>query len=206
MTATTLAIGQRAPASAVTGAALLFWLLAYGLLTIRSMFDPASSGDLFSTARFVATACGAGLLAGICILWDRSQTFSLLVRLRMLALAIGAAVAIMYGVRMLTAELFGQFGARESADALRWLIAWSGWFVAAVALWMARSGLMTASDVRRLLPKAAMLSAMTRWRPIMPPCASATSRRHGTGRRGYPPPRPSPAPPDRRVRASHAPH
>lgn len=141
MTASTRAIGQRAPAGTLAGAALLFWLVAYGLLTIRSMLDPASSGELLSAARFVATACGAGLLAGICILWDRSQTFSLLVRLRMLALAIGGAVVIMYGVRMLTAELFGQFGARESADALRWLIAWSGWFVAAIAFWMARSGL-----------------------------------------------------------------
>jgi hypothetical protein len=140
------AVDQRAPASAVAGAAALFWLVAYGLLTVRSMLDPASSGELVSAARLVATACGAGLLAGICILWDRSQTFSLLVRLRMLALAIGAAVAIMYGVRLLTAELFGQFGARESADALRWLIAWSGWFVAAVALWMARPGLLRASQ------------------------------------------------------------
>lgn len=146
MTASTRAIGQRAPAGTLAGAALLFWLIAYGLLTFRSVLDPASSGDLLSAARFVATACGAGLLAGICILWDRSQTFSLLVRLRMLALAIGGAVVIMYGVRMLTAELFGQFGARESADALRWLIAWSGWFVAAVALWMARTGLVPAAE------------------------------------------------------------
>lgn len=146
MTAATQAIGGRASMRAVAGAALLFWLVAYGLLTIRSMLDPTSSGDLLSAARLVATACGAGLLAGICILWDGSQALSLLVRLRMLALAIGAAVAIMYGVRMLTAELFGQFGVRESADALRWLIAWSGWFVAAVALWMARPGLVAAAE------------------------------------------------------------
>jgi hypothetical protein len=140
------AIAHRAPPGIVVGAAVLFWLVAYSLLSIRSILDPASSGDLLSAARFVATAFGAGLLAGICVLWDRSQTFSLLVRLRMLALAIGAAVFIMYGVRMLTAEWFGQFGARESADALRWLIAWSGWFVAAVALWMARAGLVAAAE------------------------------------------------------------
>lgn len=135
--------GAHRQGSAVAGATLAFWLIAYVLLTVRSLLDPTSSGELFSAARLVATACGAGLLAGICILWDRSATARLLVRLRMLTLAIGASVAVMYGVRLLTAELFGQFGARETADALRWLIAWSGWFVAAIALWVARHGLVS---------------------------------------------------------------
>jgi hypothetical protein len=133
--------------SVVAGAALAFWLVAYVLLTVRSLLDPTSSGELVSAARFAATACGAGLLAGICILWEHSETKGLLVRLRMLALAIGASVATMYGVRLLTAELFGQFGDRETADALRWLIAWSGWFVAAVALWVARHGLSRTAAV-----------------------------------------------------------
>lgn len=193
MTAPSPAIAHRAPPGTVAGAALLFWLVAYGLLSIRSILDPASSGDLLSAARFVATAFGAGLLAGICVLWDRSQTFSLLVRLRMLALAIGAAVVIMYGVRMLTAEWFGQFGARESADALRWLIAWSGWFVAAVALWMARAGLVAAAESPATADRAYAVSddplapdyAAMRQRSVSPAwnsttCVPAASTESGT--------------------------
>lgn len=132
---------RRGRATGVTAAALLFWLLAYGLLSTRSLLDPTSSGALISGARLFATGCGALMLAAICLLWDRSAALSLLIRLRMLALAIGASVALMYAVRLLAAKLFGQFGERESADALNWLISWSGWFVAAVALWMARHGI-----------------------------------------------------------------
>lgn len=129
-------------------AAILFWLLAYAVLTVNASLDPASSGRLFSEARLIATAAGTALLLGILLFWEWTGGLGLMIRLRMATLAIGSACAIMYAVRIVVAREFGIYGATELADGGRWVIAWAGYFLATVSTWVAWRAMREADALR----------------------------------------------------------
>jgi hypothetical protein len=115
------------------GVAAIFWVIAYAVLSVYAKLDPASQGQLVSEARFLSTAAGTALLLGILLLWDRLGALETLLRVKMVALAIGASCATMYAVRLIAAREFGSYGATELADGGRWVIAWAGYFLATVS-------------------------------------------------------------------------
>lgn len=132
----------------------MFWLLAYGVLTLHARLDITSSGRLFSEARMVATGAGGMLLFSILLLWDRIAGLRALLRLKMLALAIGGACAIMYAVRLIVAAQFGDFGATELADGGRWVIAWAGYFLASVSSFVTWQTARDAGQLRQTIAAA----------------------------------------------------
>jgi hypothetical protein len=144
--------GQRMHAFLV--AAALFWLFAYAVLTVNATLDPTSSGRLFSEARLIATAAGTALLLGVLLFWEWTGALDLMVRLRMAALAIGAACTAMYAVRLFVAHQFGNYGATELADGGRWVIAWAGYFLATVSIWVAWRAMREADALRAQLGRA----------------------------------------------------
>ena len=137
------------------GAAALFWLVAYAVLTVHAKLDATSTGLVFSEARAIATAAGTALLLGILLLWERMGALELMLRLKMAALAIGASCAIMYAVRIIVAREFGNYGATELADGGRWVIAWAGYFLATVSTWVAWTAMREADRLRAELGQGA---------------------------------------------------
>lgn len=133
----------------------LFWLLAYAVLTVNAKLDLTSSGLWISEARIIATAAGTALLLGMLMLWDRMGGLSLMLRIRMAALAIGASCVIMYAVRIVVAREFGNYGDTELADGGRWVIAWAGYFLATVSTTIAWIAIREGDVLRAHLASAA---------------------------------------------------
>ncbi len=117
--------------------AALFWVSGYAILAVRAMLEGNGSPPPFSEARLVATLAGAALLLGVMLLWERTHSNGLGTRVAILAGAIVVACAAMFMVRLATAQMFGLFGPSELADGGRWLIAWAGYFLAAVSSFVA---------------------------------------------------------------------
>ena len=130
------------------GIAAVFWALAYAVLSLHAKLDPTSQGLLISEGRIIATAAGTALLLGILMLWDRLGSLEMMLRLRMVVLAIGASCVAMYAVRLIVAREFGNYGPTELADGGRWVIAWAGYFLAAVSTTIAWTSMREADALR----------------------------------------------------------
>lgn len=130
------------------GVAATFWAFAYAVLSVHAKLDPNSQGLLISEGRIISTAAGTALLLGILMLWDRLGSLETMVRLKMVALAIGASCAAMYAVRLIVAREFGSYGATELADGGRWVIAWAGYFLATVSTTIAWTTMREADALR----------------------------------------------------------
>ena len=134
------------------GIAAVFWLFAYAVLSVHAKLDPTSQGLLISEGRIIATAAGTALLLGILMLWDRLGALETMVRLKMVALAIGASCVAMYAVRLIVAREFGNYGPTELADGGRWVIAWAGYFLATVSTTIAWTAMREADALRATAP------------------------------------------------------
>ena len=130
------------------GIAAMFWAFAYAVLSVHAKLDPNSQGLLISEGRIISTAAGTALLLGILLLWDRLGSLETMLRLKMVALAIGASCAAMYAVRLIVAREFGNYGATELADGGRWVIAWAGYFLATVSTTIAWTSMREAEALR----------------------------------------------------------
>jgi hypothetical protein len=128
----------------------VFWGLAYIVLTVHALLDPTSSGLVLSGPRFLATAAGATMLFAILLLWDRTVALQIMLRVQLAALAIGSGCAAMYAVRLFVALEFGNYGPSELADGGRWVIAWAGYFLAAVSTTIAWQAIAENAQLRRL--------------------------------------------------------
>lgn len=153
---------QRAQSMSIRfGIASLFWIAAYVVLTVHAKLDATSTGALFSEARTIATAAGTAMLLSILMLWERLGTLDIMLRLKMVAMAIGASCVAMYAVRLVVAREFGNYGDTELADGGRWVIAWAGYFLATVSTYVAWTAIRDADAVRAELTRQTQRYACT---------------------------------------------
>jgi hypothetical protein len=130
--------------------AALFWVGGYAILAVRATLTGDGSPPFFSEARLVATLAGAALLLGVMLLWEAVQGTAWPTRLALFAAALLAACAAMFVVRLATAQVFGLFGPTELADGANWLIAWAGYFLAAVTSFVAFAALRHADALGKI--------------------------------------------------------
>ncbi len=134
--------------------AALFWVIGYAILAVRAALADDGGPPPFSEARLVATLAGSAMLLGIMLLWERLHGTGLASRIAVLGGALVVACAAMFAVRLAVAQVYGLFGPSEFADGGRWLIAWAGYFLAAVSSYVAFAA-VKAAELAATLPCAA---------------------------------------------------
>lgn len=113
--------------TATFAAALL--LATYCLFTIRTFFDPSTGGDIISLKRLLATGVGA---AGFWLVATHLTRQLRSLRLWDLLFLSLAALAPVLASRLGYDLLTGKFSESSMMANVRWVIAWSGFFIAAL--------------------------------------------------------------------------
>lgn len=111
---------------------LVLLVATYLVFSIRSVLDPASPGDLFSLKRLIATAAGSGLfmlaITKAAAMPTRRWSERLTALLWVTALGTLAMLAFRIGYDLLVVDRPEAVVARNA----RWILAWFGYFGAAI--------------------------------------------------------------------------
>ena len=112
--------------------ALALLIASYCLFTLRTVLDPIDPGEVLSAKRLVTTAVGATMFWVLATRWQSLSRYALSGRLWRAAVLVLAAMGPVLATRVGYDLLVSGEGATQFGDNVRWIIAWSGYFVAAV--------------------------------------------------------------------------
>lgn len=112
---------------------LLFWASTYSLFSVRSLLFPSAGIDVISAKRLLTTFVGAMLFL-VAIVWIRHASKNDRDRHKLLVIfsAIVASAGLL-GIRIAYNDLAEPY-AFDLGDHGRWILVWSGYFLAALSL------------------------------------------------------------------------
>lgn len=117
-------------------AALMFVLAlliaSYLLFTLRTVLDPVDPGEVLSAKRLATTAVGATMFWLLATRWRSLARYAIQGRLWRAAMLVLAAMGPVLATRVGYDLLLTGEGTTALGDNIRWILAWSGYFIAAV--------------------------------------------------------------------------
>lgn len=130
-----------------------FWILTYSMLSLRAQLHPDQQLDVLSGKRFLSTLVGALIYWFVLRLLHLTRERSFRDRAIFLVVAMLPAFPLLLGARMLFDRvIFTDVPPTSLVQHVRWLVTWSGFFLAGIGTYLTLSSYRTINELRTSLP------------------------------------------------------